>query len=1554
MEEYLVIRGAKEHNLKNIDLRLPRNKLIVVTGLSGSGKSSLAFDTIYAEGQRRYVESLSSYARQFLEQLQKPDVEYIEGLSPAIAIEQRTAGGNPRSTVATQTEIYDYLRLLFARIGKINCYQCGQPIERQSSQEIVEKILSLPQDENIQILAPIIRGRKGEYRDVFNQIQKSGFVRCRVDSKIYELPVAPKLDKYKIHHIEVVVDRLSLKPQVKNRLTDSIETALKVGKGIVIVTGKNLKELVFSEQYACTKCGISYAEVEPRIFSFNSPYGACPECNGLGTNPEFDPDLVIPDKNKSINQGAIVPWKKGGRGYILYYRWLLRELSHSLSFDLDTPFKKLSRETQRAILYGCEEHAAGKPFEGIIPHLERLLHQTKSDYLKQEISRFMSTLPCPKCQGARLKKESLSVTVGKKNIWDVVKMSIKEAHQFFQNLLLSPKEKIIARQVFKEIIQRLGFCIDVGLEYLTLDRRSSTLSGGEAQRIRLATQVGSGLVGVLYILDEPSIGLHQRDNAKLLSTLKALRDLGNTLIVVEHDEATIRSSDFVVDLGPGAGRQGGEVIFAGPKDDLLKHPRSLTAKYLRRELKIALPLQKRHWQNKKFLEIKGAREHNLKNINVKFPLGVFIGITGVSGSGKSTLIDEILYRALAQKLYKAKEKPGRHDKIIGTEYIDQVIVVDQSPIGRTPRSNPATYTGVYSHIREIFSKLPEARQRGFKPGRFSFNVKGGRCEACAGDGIKKIEMHFLPDIYVKCDVCKGLRFNQATLEVKYKGKSIADILAMTVAEALDLFGNIPKIKNTLLTLYDVGLDYIALGQPATTLSGGEAQRVKLSEELSKRSSGKTLYILDEPTTGLHFADVDKLLRVLQRLVDKQNTVVVIEHNLEVVKCTDYIIDLGPDGGDKGGKVVACGSPQELLRSKISYTAEALRKVLILLFFIGICGFLGHFNVCAQEVKEEEAFYAIHQVFEEKFYDASLELLERFLKDYPASYRAAEANLLIGQCYFYQGKIEESAAKFKSLCNNPTIAQDAVLYWLAEVEIKENRFIPAQGYYQKIINEFPQSFYLSSAALRIIECLYNLKDYPALKEKAASYLNTYKEASKLPYLYFYQAEADYYLDNLNNAVKLYSEAFAKSKDNRLKALVKLGLGWAQLKLKEYPEAEAAFSEIATLDLEKANQESLVLGKAILSFKTARFNLANGLYEELIQNTEDPAMLLEGYLGKAESLYQLAQYPAALEVYQAVQAKISANTPQEITDRLHSGLGWVYLQNNEFDPAIEAFRKVSKYNDEAAYALAFSYFQKQDYKTSREILEKFQEDFKESSLSAESVYLLGLIYYGLDEFSPALEAFKDVVRLCLYGENTDLVLKAEYQIADIYYRMGREEEAVDKFRILRSKYPQAALADKIIFWLGNYYYRLQNFNLARRYFSSLLQDYPKSSLVGEASIALADIYFQNQDYAQAASYYQKCLEMPSVKDKGRLQFRLAEAKEAQGLAKETVEEYLKVSYLYVQDKPLVVKALLRVASIYEGNDNLEEALNIYQRIKVMDVEEAKYAGERIDWLKTQIKN
>ncbi len=923
-KEWIIIRGARVHNLKQINLRLPRGALIVFTGISGSGKSSLAFDTIYAEGQRRYVESLSAYARQFLEQLQKPDCDYIEGLSPAISIEQRTAGSNPRSTVGTTTEVYEYLRVLFARVGVAHCYNCGRKITRQTSQEIVDRILAFPEGENILILAPKVRGRKGEYKEIFKEMQREGFTRTRVDGKLVELDKAIKLDKDKKHTIEVVVDRLTIDPKIRKRLADSVETALKVGNGTLVISNKS--DQLFSELYACVECAISYEEPSPRNFSFNSPYGACSACNGLGTKLEIDPDLVMPDKTKPVIN-AIEPWRRGGRGYLLYYRGLLREVANYYNFDLDTPFNKLDKRTREIILYGCEAEIWGRNYEGMIPHLERLFHQTESEYVKEEVNKYMSVLPCPKCNGARLKPESLAFKIGGKSIYDITKMSVKDAKKFFTSLSLSEKEMAIARQPLKEITSRLQFMVDVGLDYLTLDRASSTLSGGEAQRIRLATQIGSGLVGVVYILDEPSIGLHQRDNAKLLESLKALRDLGNTLIIVEHDEATIRTADYIVDLGPGAGKDGGEVVYAGPIEGLLRCKDSLTSRYLKGELKVEIQSERRQINEKKYLVIRGAREHNLKNIDVKIPLGIFVCVTGVSGSGKSTLIDEILYRALAQKFYKSKSKPGIHEKITGTEYIDKVIVIDQSPIGRTPRSNPATYTGIFTPIRELFSQLPEARMRGYRPGRFSFNVKGGRCEACQGDGVIRVEMHFLPDVYVTCEVCRGARFNLQTLEVKYKGYSITDVLNMSVEEALTLFENIPRIREKSKVLNDVGLGYIELGQSATTLSGGEAQRVKLATELSKRSTGRTFYILDEPTTGLHFADIDKLLKVLHALVGQGNTVLVIEHNLDVIKTADYIIDLGPEGGEQGGEVVAAGRPEEIINVSKSHTGAYLKKVL---------------------------------------------------------------------------------------------------------------------------------------------------------------------------------------------------------------------------------------------------------------------------------------------------------------------------------------------------------------------------------------------------------------------------------------------------------------------------------------------------------------------------------------------------------------------------------------------------------------------------------------------------
>lgn len=923
--EFITIRGAREHNLKGFDLKIPRNQFIVITGLSGSGKSSLAFDTIYAEGQRRYVESLSAYARQFLEQLQKPNVEYIEGLSPTISIEQKTTSRNPRSTVATQTEINDYLRLLFARIGTPYCYQCGKRIDRQSSEEIVRQILKYEPGAQILILAPVVRGRKGEYRNIGNQVAKAGFARFRVDGQIHTTGDTVKLDKYKIHHIEVVVDRLTIKPGIKKRLTDSIETALQTGNGIVIVSSQN-DEQIFSENYACVDCGINILEIEPRTFSFNSPYGACPVCKGLGTRMEIDPQLLVPDPTKPwVN--AIAPAKRGRRGYLMYYRAVMRELADLLDIDAYRPFNTLSKKLTQTILYGCGDMIWGKPYEGAIPYLERMFQETDSDWLKDEISRYMSISPCPSCKGSRLKKESLSVKIANYNIAQVTSFSIKEAKQFFANLKLSKDKKTISEPILKEIIRRLDFCINVGLEYLTLDRRSSTLSGGEAERIRLATQVGSGLVGVIYILDEPSIGLHQKDNERLLTTLHALRDLGNTLIVVEHDEETIRRADYVIDIGPGAGEHGGEIIYAGKIPGLLKTKKSATGQYLSGHLKIPIPESRRPVNTIKQLKIIGAQEHNLKNIEVVIPLGTFTCVTGVSGSGKSTLVDEILYKSLAQTIYHSREKPGQHKKITGAGYLDKIIEVDQSPIGRTPRSNPATYTGLFSHIRDIFSRLPESKMRGYKPGRFSFNVKGGRCEACRGDGIKKIEMHFLPDVYVQCEVCKGKRFTEQTLEVYFKDKNIADVLDLSVLEALKLFENIPKARKVLQTLDDVGLGYIKLGQSATTLSGGEAQRVKLASELCKLSTGSTFYILDEPTTGLHFADVEKLLQVLQRLVDKGNTVLVIEHNLEVIKNADYIIDLGPEGGDKGGEVVFSGTPEQLIKHKSSHTGRYLKKVL---------------------------------------------------------------------------------------------------------------------------------------------------------------------------------------------------------------------------------------------------------------------------------------------------------------------------------------------------------------------------------------------------------------------------------------------------------------------------------------------------------------------------------------------------------------------------------------------------------------------------------------------------
>ena len=937
MLKEIIVRGARQHNLKNIEVRIPRDRLVVITGMSGSGKSTLAFDTIYAEGQRRYVESLSSYARQFLERMDKPDVESIEGLSPAIAIEQKTTSKNPRSTVATVTDIYDYLRLLFARAGTPHCPQCGREIRSRSPQEIVDQLIDLGVGTRLTLLAPVVSRRKGEHRSVFARLLKDGFVRARVDGELVELTDPPTLAKNRKHDIEAVIDRVVVKDTVGRRLTDSVELGLRLGDGIIIalVHEDPEREELFSERLACDRCGVSLPELTPQLFSFNSPQGACPTCDGLGRRVFFDPDLVVPDTSLSVREGAIAPW--AGRDSVYFFQ-TLDALAGHLKFDLYQPFKDLPAKVRRALLYGTSDdvefyldkgdrrHFFKRPWEGFITQLERRWRETTSQHIRDDLSRYMNQQPCPDCGGARLNPAALSVRVGGVNIWELTRLPVREALAFFQRLELDRRRAFIAEKVLAETRARLGFLVDVGLDYLTLDRTSGTLSGGEAQRIRLATQIGSALVGVLYVLDEPTIGLHQRDNARLLATLTKIRDLGNTVLVVEHDEETIRAADYVIDMGPEAGRQGGEVVFAGEPDKLLTDPASLTGQYLCGARVIPTP-QRRRRPQRGYVELKGCRQHNLQKINVRFPVGLFTCVTGVSGSGKSTLVIDTLYRALAGRLHRARHRAGTVTGIKGLGLLDKVIDIDQSPIGRTPRSNPATYTGIFTPVRELFSKTPEARARGYKPGRFSFNVRGGRCPACDGDGIIKIEMHFLPDVYVRCEVCGGKRYNRDTLEITYKGANIAEVLDMTCNQALEFFRAVPAIRNKLQTLVDVGLGYIKLGQPATTLSGGEAQRVKLSKELSKRSTGRTMYILDEPTTGLHFADIEKLLTVLDRLVEMGNTVVVIEHNLEVIKTADYVIDLGPEGGEYGGRIVATGTPEQIAKSKASYTGQYLKMAL---------------------------------------------------------------------------------------------------------------------------------------------------------------------------------------------------------------------------------------------------------------------------------------------------------------------------------------------------------------------------------------------------------------------------------------------------------------------------------------------------------------------------------------------------------------------------------------------------------------------------------------------------
>ena len=939
MQNSIVIKGAKEHNLKNINVEIPRDKLVVITGLSGSGKSSLAFDTLYAEGQRRYVESLSSYARQFLGLMEKPDVESIDGLSPAISIDQKTTSRNPRSTVGTVTEIYDYIRLLYARIGVPYCPKCGKKIEKQSIDQIIDNIMSLEEGTKIQVLAPIVRGRKGEYTKQLQEFQKQGFVRVRVDGEIYELTDDINIDRKKKHNIELVVDRLIIKEDVRSRLTESVEIALKNANNLVSIDIPGDKELLFSQNYACPDCGISFEELTPRMFSFNNPIGACPACTGIGYLMKMDEDLIIPDKSKTLYDGVKAfgasTMKKGDTMAKMYFESIARHYG----VDIKVPIKKLPRDFLNKILYGTGKEeidfeytsAAGTrkyraPFEGVIPTLERRYNETKSQGMRDFYEMYMSDSECPECHGARLKPEVLAVKIGDKNINELTDMSIDKIKNYLNSLTLNKTEQMIADQILKELNKRLQFLIDVGLDYLTLSRNAGSLSGGEAQRIRLATQIGSGLTGVLYILDEPSIGLHQRDNDKLLATLKKLRDLGNSVLVVEHDEDTMYAADQVIDIGPGAGVHGGNVMAQGTAEEIKLVSESITGQYLSGKKQIRVP-EKRRKSNGRAIEVKGATEHNLKNINVKFPLGQFVCVTGVSGSGKSTLVNEILYKTIARELNGSNEKPGKCKEIKGIENIDKIINIDQSPIGRTPRSNPATYTGVFDFIRDIFAGTNEAKMRGYDKGRFSFNVAGGRCEACNGDGVLKIEMHFLPDIYVPCEICKGQRYNRETLEVKYKDKTISDVLNMTVEEALEFFKNIPKIKNKIQTLYDVGLGYIKLGQPSTTLSGGEAQRIKLATELSKKATGKTLYILDEPTTGLHIADVHKLVDILQRLVDTGNSIIVIEHNLDLIKTADYIIDLGPEGGDKGGQIISVGTPEQVARNEYSYTGKFLKKYL---------------------------------------------------------------------------------------------------------------------------------------------------------------------------------------------------------------------------------------------------------------------------------------------------------------------------------------------------------------------------------------------------------------------------------------------------------------------------------------------------------------------------------------------------------------------------------------------------------------------------------------------------
>lgn len=1534
-QDNILIAGAREHNLRNITVKIPRGKLTVVTGLSGSGKSSLAFDTLYAEGQRRYVESLSAYARQFLNQMQKPDVDYIDGLSPAIAIEQRTAGANPRSIVATSTEVHDYLRLLYSNIGEAHCPKCARPVKRQSAQEIVERLLALPNHTKVVVIAPLARGMKGRHQDALEQARKMGFIRVRVDGEIHEMDGVPELDPKKAHTIEVVIDRLVITDRIRPRLTDSVETGLKCGKGVIAVMcqieGQGLDEKLFSEKHCCPDCGISFEELAPRSFSFNSPYGACQVCSGLGSRLVFDEDLVVPNRDISIDAGAIHAWRRGGRRLIIYYKQLLRSVAKHYGFSLETPFDKLSAKEQKILLHGSgdEEMTFGywrggayrehkRPFEGIIPNLERRYGTTESEYTRQRLRHYMSRQRCPACEGGRLKPEAIACTVGGRSIVDVAAMSVKDAVDFFRGLDISEHQKKIVGEVLKEIERRLKFLVDVGLEYLTLDRESGTLSGGEAQRIRLATQIGSGLTGVLYVLDEPTIGLHVRDNRRLIAILKELRDLGNTIVVVEHDEQMIREADHIIDLGPGAGRHGGRVVAEGTVAELLGSAESLTARFLNKASGIRVPATRAR-PDGAALRILGARENNLKDIDVVIPLGLFVCVTGVSGSGKSTLVDDTLRRTLFRRFYGAKETPGKCRRIIGIDLLDKVVVIDQSPIGRTPRSNPATYTGAFSFIRQIFAEIPSSKVRGYGPGRYSFNVKGGRCETCKGDGILCLEMHFLPDVYVTCEQCGGARYNRETLDVLFHGKNIADILAMTVDEALDFLHNVPAVERKLKTLSDVGLGYLQLGQSATTLSGGEAQRIKLASELSKKSTGKTMYLLDEPTTGLHFADTQRLLHILLRLREAGNTVVVVEHNMEVIKTADHIIDLGPGGGDAGGEVVVAGSPEEVALCEKSYTGAFLKKALAAglscLFLLSACAAVGEIpardgagvsnssGVASNtDVSMRDGTGDAMKLGKAALEDGLCELAQKQFENHlrsvaisPEEYGMTLA--LLARALYEQKKFAEAVDLLNANIGRANVPSQvgALVFWRALSRHKIGKHDEAI----KELDEFSNQIALSDCAgpserLRAW-CRLDMGQTNEALAAFAQFDKTHGDSIDAP---------DNLLDWGRLLLSLNRDEEAR---DVLARLVKMPggaasregrywLGHALIKEGKWPEAGAilealtddasaagdlrcnAFFALATVheaqtnatkaaealergisaardpELEKAGSREL--GRVLLDM--GRIEEGMSLVKTFISSSSDSPLAETAQLNLAGKLLGLGRNEEALNGFQHYLETFTNRIGQA---QAYEGKGWALFNLARYAEAATAFGKAheissdSPRKEQCLFKAGDAYFANSQYKLASETYQRVLDEFPDSGLVASALFQLADSQARAGNRSASREGF---ARLAEKHPDASEAQEALLRIAEMDDADGELDKAIEGFERMIKTYPNSVFHPDALYGRGLAYYRLLRFEDALRDFERVTADFPTNAVAEEAFTKYAMCHYWMGNDKKAVELHEKFLQ------------------------------------------------------------------------------------------------